>query len=108
MADKIEEAGTLKRKRRIDPLKTKTKKLKIIKTIDEINKPSKGEELLQTLVAEQKPTAEESEPISKPPVAEESEPISKPSNYTSMIKDGVEVVDVKAILEEASKKKLEK
>ena len=96
VADKIEEAGTLKRKRRIDPLKTKTKKLKIIKTIDEINKPSKGEELLQTLVAEQKPTAEESEPISKPP------------NYTSMIKDGVEVVDVKAILEEASKKKLEK
>ena len=73
--------------------------------MDEINKPSKGTELLQSLQNE--PKIEDVSTIIQPPEVEQSvldEPqdTSKADAYTSFIKNGVEVVDVKAI----EKKKL--
>lgn len=71
----------------------------MIKNLDEINAPSAGTKLLQSL--KETPEVEDVSTIIKPPEIEEKTPVvSEDTNndvYSSMIKDGVEVVDVKAI-----------
>jgi hypothetical protein len=95
-----------RKKRRSDPLKKKSPKPEVIKNLDEINKLSKGTELLRGL--KDTPKDEEVILIDSPIEIEQSVP-EDPENtnedhFNSMIQDGVEVVDVKAI---ERKKKLE-
>ena len=77
----------------------------MIKNLDEINKPSKGTELLQGL--KETPIVEDVSTINQPPEIEQSVPEkprrTKEEITRDMKKDGVEVVDVKAI--EKDKKK---
>ena len=78
----------------------------MIKNLDEINKPSKGTELLQGL--KETPKVEDVSTIIQPLKVEEKSPVvperTKEDAYRSMIKDGVEVVDVKAIEKKFKKK----
>lgn len=74
----------------------------MIKSVDELSKPSKGEKLLLKLP--ETPKVEEVITYVQPPKIEESvpeepeEPTRTPTkDYASFIRDGVEVVDVKAI-----------
>lgn len=71
----------------------------MIKNLDTIKKQSPGTELLQNLSDEKKPK-EVVSTISEPEVAENvpDKPVdTKEDQYNSMIRNGVEVVDVKAI-----------
>ena len=100
--DKVEEKATTpkkpRKKRRVDPLKKKSKKPQIIKNLDEINKLSKGTELIQKLQNEPKI---KDVSIYVPQLKIEEKTLDKPEDikidYDKLIKDGVEVVDVKAI-----------
>ena len=77
----------------------------MIKNLDEINKPSKGTELLQSL--KETPKIEDVSTIITPPKSEQSDPEipqNESKGYVGGVIDGVEVVDVKAI--EKDKKKL--
>jgi hypothetical protein len=85
----------------------------VIKSLDELSKPSVGDKLLKQLdETPDEPKVEEVSTINQEPKVEQSVP-AKPEeakntskdDYKSFFKNGVEVVDVKAI--EKNKKKLE-
>jgi len=80
----------------------------VVKNLNEIIKPSKGTEMLQRI--EDTPKVEDIGTIDPSIKIEESVPekprSTKEDQYKSMVKNGVEVVDVKAI-EKKKKKKVE-
>jgi hypothetical protein len=70
--------------------------------MEELKTSSLGKELIEKIKSgellnetKEEPVVEEEHIIKEEPIVEEKEPIS--NEYASMIKDGVEVVDVKAI-----------
>jgi hypothetical protein len=82
----------IEKKHRVsNPLTKKGNKPELIKHIEQINAPSKGEELIESLKDEIK-LVEDSSPIEQPKVIETSldEPVKE-------YKEGIEVVDVKAV-----------
>lgn len=103
---------TKKPRKKKHPLDKKTPKSKPIKSLDELSKPSVGDKLLKQLEeTPETPKVEDVSTIVPEPIVEESVPETpeikeevKPIDYKSYIKNGVEVVDVKAI--EKNKKKL--
>jgi hypothetical protein len=97
-----------KPKRRVNPLKRKPKKIKPLKNLKEINKPSKGEEVIALL--EKMDKDKEKEPIiPEIDVLKNSQEILVPpelkENYESIIVDGVEVIDAKAVPKPSKVKK---
>ena len=90
---------TPKKKRIRDPLKKKDIKPQVIQDLNEIKPISRGEELIQNFQEEPKPM-DISIYISTKEIKEKtSDDLEKTSkdNYVSVIKDGVEVIDVRAI-----------
>jgi hypothetical protein len=83
----------------------------VVKNLDDLIKPSLGTELIQSLHSEHKlndvvstlpePKVEEKSPEVVPTQKEES----TDNAFAGFIKDGIEVVDVKAELEKAEKKR---
>jgi len=96
----------LKPKRTINPLKKKGNKPELIKHYEDINKPSKGQELIESLetlpnTTVDVPIIEEPKVVETPPEPHENQ------GYSSFITDnGIEVVDVKAI--EKNKRRVDK
>lgn len=92
----------VRKKRRTDPLKKKSKKLVRVKNLDDISlnkKESKGSDLIQRL-NETKDDKTIVEDVKVP----ETSPNTDSDAYAGSIKNGVEVVDVKNIKD---KKKLQ-
>ena len=82
----------------------------MIKDLKEINKPSKGTELLQRLKSERK--VEDISTINQPIEVQEKSPDepenTKDDGYVGGILDGVEVVDVKAIEKKKEPRKVDR
>ena len=78
----------------------------MIKDLDEIKTKSKGTELLQSLSDESK--VEDVSTYVKPTEEVQTSPDESEQPYTSKIKEGVEVVDVKAIEKYKKKRKVDK
>lgn len=87
-----------RQKRFVNPLKLKTKKIKPIKRLEEVIKPSKGDEVIALI--EKMENAAEKEPIGQPIKSEvvNSESLLVPPELLSPYLDnGVEVIDAKAV-----------
>jgi len=82
----------------------------VINNLDEIHKPSKGTDLIQRL--QEQPKIEDIDTYDSSIKVEEKSPEepqdTKKDIYAGMIKDGVEVVDVKAIEKIEKKEKIKK
>jgi len=85
-----------KKHRVSNPLTKKGNKPQVIKHIEQINAPSKGEELIQSLENEVKPI-DNITPIEATEVVEIPSPEPQNDQYASFINNGIEVVDVKAV-----------
>lgn len=93
----------IKTKRFVDPLKIKNKKVKPIKKLEEIIKPSKGEEVIKLLESIEK--NKEKELANKPEDKQSDNSLVPPELLTPYIEtDGVSVIDAKAISKEKQKK----
>ena len=98
-----------KQKRSVNPLKLKDKKIKPLKTLKEINKPSKGDEVIALIENLEKEKEKESisHLIADHETAQEAL-LVPPEVYASYITgNGVEVIDAKAIAKVEAKKKHE-
>jgi hypothetical protein len=87
-----------KQPRFVNPLKLKDKKIKPIRKLDEIMKPSKGEEVIELIEKQEK--EKEKESINSEQESEEKAHESllvPPELLTPYINTGVEVIDAKAV-----------
>jgi len=91
----------LKTKRTVNPLKLKEKKIKPLKSLKEINKPSKGDEVIALLEKMEKEKQKESitplTTVTENPQDSILVPPELKDDYASYVMDGVEVIDAKAV-----------